>query len=49
MEMTGIMPDVVCACVGGGSNSAGMSSFLADPVEIVGVEPRSARIDDNAR
>ncbi len=40
LEMTGIMPDVVCACVGGGSNSAGMfSGFLADPVEIVGIEP----------
>ncbi|MBO4647011.1 MAG: tryptophan synthase subunit beta [Lentisphaeria bacterium] len=40
LEMTGILPDVVCACVGGGSNSAGMfSGFLNDPVEIVGVEP----------
>lgn len=51
MEMTGIMPDVVCACVGGGSNSAGMFiPFLADPVEIVGVEPmgRGPGIGDNA-
>ncbi|MBQ9338366.1 MAG: tryptophan synthase subunit beta [Lentisphaeria bacterium] len=40
LEMTGILPDIVCACVGGGSNSAGMfSGFLNDPVEIVGVEP----------
>lgn len=40
LEMTGILPDVVCACVGGGSNSAGMfSGFLNDPVEICGVEP----------
>ena len=40
LEMTGIMPDAVCACVGGGSNSMGMfSGFLADPVEIYGVEP----------
>jgi len=40
LEMTGILPDVVCACVGGGSNAAGMfSGFLNDPVEIVGVEP----------
>ena len=40
LEMTGIMPDVVCACVGGGSNSAGMfSAFLNDAVEICGVEP----------
>lgn len=40
MKMTGLLPDVVCACVGGGSNSIGMfSGFLNDPVEIVGVEP----------
>ena len=40
MDMTGLMPDVVCACVGGGSNAIGMFlPFLADPVEIVGVEP----------
>lgn len=43
LEMTGILPDVVCACVGGGSNAAGMfSGFLNDPVEIVGVEPLGA-------
>ncbi len=40
LEMTGIMPDAVTACVGGGSNSIGMfTGFLADPVEIYGVEP----------
>ncbi len=40
LAMTGIMPDMVCACVGGGSNSVGMfSAFLDDPVEICGVEP----------
>lgn len=40
MDMTGIMPDTVCACVGGGSNSAGMFiPFLGDPVDIVGIEP----------
>lgn len=40
LEMTGELPDVVCACVGGGSNSIGMfSAFLNDPVQIVGVEP----------
>ncbi len=39
-EMTGILPDTVCAAVGGGSNSAGMFvPFLGDPVEIVGIEP----------
>jgi tryptophan synthase beta chain len=38
--MTGIMPDAICACVGGGSNSLGMfTPFLADPVEIYGIEP----------
>ena len=40
LDMTGIMPDAVCACVGGGSNSLGMfTPFLADPVEIYGIEP----------
>ncbi len=40
VEMTGELPDVVTACVGGGSNSMGMfSAFLNDPVEIVGIEP----------
>ena len=51
LEMTGELPDVVCACVGGGSNSIGMfQAFLADPVEIVGVEAlgRGSKIGDNA-
>ncbi len=40
LEMTGFLPDVVTACVGGGSNSIGMFlPFINDPVEIVGVEP----------
>ena len=50
-EMTGIEPDVVCACVGGGSNSIGMFiPFLNDPVEIVGVEPlgRGEKLGDHA-
>ena len=39
-EMTGLLPDMVCACVGGGSNAAGMFiPFLDEPVEICGVEP----------
>lgn len=39
-EMTGMLPDIVTACVGGGSNSIGMFvPFLADPVTLVGVEP----------
>ncbi|MCQ2458267.1 MAG: tryptophan synthase subunit beta [Clostridia bacterium] len=38
--MTGNMPDAVTACVGGGSNAAGMFiPFLGDPVDIYGVEP----------
>lgn len=40
VDMMGFLPDVVVACVGGGSNSIGMfEAFLQDPVEIVGVEP----------
>ena len=40
VEMTGELPDVVCACVGGGSNAMGIfAGFLNDPVKIYGVEP----------
>ena len=40
LDMTGNLPDVVEACVGGGSNAIGIfSAFLADPVELIGVEP----------
>ena len=40
LEMTGIMPDAVCACVGGGSNAIGMlTPFLNDPIDLYGVEP----------
>lgn len=40
LEMTGIMPDIVCACVGGGSNAIGMFiPFLSDPVSLIGIEP----------
>ena len=40
LEMTGELPDAVVACVGGGSNAAGMfAGFLNDPVDIYGVEP----------
>lgn len=39
-EMTGHLPDLVTACVGGGSNAMGLfSGFLNDPCEIWGVEP----------
>ncbi len=40
VEMTGHLPDALTACVGGGSNSMGLFfPFLADPVEMYGVEP----------
>ena len=51
LNMTGIMPDAVCACVGGGSNSIGMFvPFLADPVEIYGIEPlgKGSAVGDHA-
>ena len=38
-ELTGELPDIVTACVGGGSNAIGMfEAFLEEPVNIVGVE-----------
>ncbi len=40
LEMTGELPDIVTACVGGGSNAIGMfEAFLEEQVNIVGVEP----------
>ncbi len=51
LEMTGELPDTVVACVGGGSNAAGFfSGFLADPVEIIGIEPlgRGSALGDHA-
>lgn len=50
-EMTGILPDAVCAAVGGGSNSIGMfEAFLPEPVDIIGVEPlgRGPAVGDHA-
>lgn len=39
VEMTGELPDIVTACVGGGSNAIGMfEAFLEEPVNVVGVE-----------
>lgn len=49
--MTGFLPDVVCACVGGGSNSIGMFiPFIDEPVDIIGVEPlgRGKKLGDHA-
>lgn len=50
-EMTGFLPEAVCACVGGGSNAMGMfTAFLNDPVDLYGVEPlgRGAKLGDHA-
>lgn len=50
-NMTGHLPDIITACVGGGSNAAGFfSGFLNDPVEIYGVEPlgKGSNLGDHA-
>ena len=50
-EMTGLLPDAVVACVGGGSNAMGMfAGFLNDPVALYGVEPlgRGTKLGDHA-
>ena len=50
-EMTGMLPDAITACVGGGSNAMGLfTAFLPEPVEIYGVEPmgRGLAVGDNA-
>lgn len=40
LEMTGKLPDVVAACVGGGSNAMGIfSGFIEDSVDLYAVEP----------
>jgi tryptophan synthase beta chain len=39
LEVTGRLPEVVVACVGGGSNAIGIfAAFYDDPVRLVGVE-----------
>ncbi|NLP31306.1 MAG: tryptophan synthase subunit beta [Clostridiales bacterium] len=51
VDMTGILPDAVIACVGGGSNAMGMfPAFLNEPVDIYGVEPmgRGPNLGDHA-
>lgn len=47
LEREGKLPDMVTACVGGGSNAIGMfTEFLADEtVKIVGVEPAGKGLD----
>ncbi len=50
-EMMGHEPDVVCACVGGGSNSLGtFVPFLDSAVELYGVEPmgKGEKLGDHA-
>jgi tryptophan synthase beta chain len=51
LEQAGKLPDVLVACIGGGSNALGLfAAFFADPVEMVGVEAggRSSRPGDHA-
>ena len=47
LERTGGLPDVVTACVGGGSNAIGMFAEFIDEhtVELVGVEPAGEGLD----
>lgn len=47
VEKTGGLPDLVVACVGGGSNAIGMfADFIdEDAVELVGAEPGGAGLD----
>jgi tryptophan synthase beta chain len=47
LEQTGRLPDVVAACVGGGSNAIGIfHGFIDDPaVRLVGLEPGGLGID----
>ncbi len=50
-DMMGHEPDVVCACVGGGSNSLGtFVPFLDSAVELYGVEPlgKGSNLGDHA-
>ncbi len=47
LEMEGKLPDIIMACVGGGSNAIGLfTAFLNDDeVEIIGVEPAGLGLD----
>ncbi len=51
-ELTGDKPDVVAACIGGGSNAMGLFSGFIDDAEVAlyGVEPlgRSSKLGDHA-
>lgn len=48
LEVTGRLPDLLVACVGGGSNALGIFyPFLSDTVEMVGVEAGGEGLDTN--
>lgn len=51
LEMTGNLPDIVAACVGGGSNAMGLfAGFIDDDVQLYGVEPMgtSSKLGEHA-
>jgi tryptophan synthase beta chain len=51
VQMTGILPDNLVACVGGGSNAMGLfSAFIEEPCELYGVEPlgRGTKLGEHA-
>jgi tryptophan synthase beta chain len=46
LEQLGRLPDAVIACVGGGSNAIGLfADFIADDVELIGVEAAGRGLD----
>ncbi len=50
-DITGHLPNEIVACVGGGSNAAGLFiPFIDDPVDIIGIEPlgRGTTLGDHA-
>jgi len=48
LEQLGRLPDVVVACVGGGSNAIGLfADFLGDNVRLIGVEAAGKGLDGN--
>ncbi len=51
LDQTGVLPDCVIACVGGGSNAIGIfNEFLNDDVKLIGVEPlgKGEKLGDNS-
>lgn len=46
LEMTGKLPDMITACVGGGSNAMGIfSAFIEDSVKLYAVEPAGKGVE----